>query len=54
MEAGHAAENVSLQASALHLGTVVVGAFYEDEVRKVVGKMTREQPLCIMPVGQPK
>jgi SagB-type dehydrogenase family enzyme len=52
MEAGHAAQNVYLQAVSLNLGTVVIGAFYDDRVRKVVGLADNEEPLIIMPVGK--
>ena len=54
METGHAAQNVFLQAVSLNLGTVVIGAFYDDEVRKVLNMSDREQPLYIMPVGRMK
>jgi SagB-type dehydrogenase family enzyme len=52
MEVGHAAQNVYLQAVSLRLGTVVVGAFQDDRVRKVIGADSDEQPLCIMPIGR--
>ncbi len=52
IEVGHTAQNVYLQAVALHLGTVFVGAFYDDEVKKVLDMPDSEQPLCIMPVGR--
>jgi SagB-type dehydrogenase family enzyme len=52
MEAGHAAENVFLQAVSLELGTVVIGAFNDDEVKAVLHLREREQPLYIMPVGK--
>jgi SagB-type dehydrogenase family enzyme len=52
MEVGHAAQNVYLQAASLRLGTVVVGAFQDDRVRKVIGADIDEQPLCIMPIGR--
>lgn len=52
MEAGHAAQNIQLQAVALNLGTVVVGAFDDDKVKKIVNMSGAEQPLCILPVGR--
>ena len=50
MEAGHAAQNVLLQAEALGLGGVVVGAFYDDMVKSVLS-MTAE-PVYIISVGR--
>jgi len=50
MEAGHAAQNVYLQATALGLGTVVVGAFDDGGVSRVMG-LGQARPLYIMPVG---
>ena len=52
MEAGHAAQNVCLQAISLGLGTVVIGAFNDKEVQKVMGLDKDEYPLCILPVGK--
>ena len=52
MEVGHAAQNLYLQAVSLELGTVAVGAFDEGAVKRIVAMETREQPLCIMPVGR--
>lgn len=52
MEAGHAAQNVYLQVEALGLSTVVVGAFHDEKVRKVVGLSKKETPLYILPVGR--
>ncbi len=54
MEVGHAAQNVHLQAVALELGTVVVGAFDDAEVKRVLALADNEQPLCLMPVGKPR
>jgi len=52
MEVGHAAQNVYLQAVSLNLGTVVVGAFRDNEVKKILNMSNEEHPLCIMPVGR--
>ncbi|MDH4028052.1 MAG: SagB/ThcOx family dehydrogenase [Nitrospirota bacterium] len=52
IETGHAAQNVLLQAVSLDLGTVVIGAFHDDEVKKVMDMTGTEQPLYIMPVGK--
>jgi SagB-type dehydrogenase family enzyme len=51
MEAGHAAQNVYLQAESLGLGTVVVGAFEDADVQEVLG--IKEDPLYLMPFGRP-
>lgn len=50
MEAGHAAQNIYLQAEALGLGTVCIGAFYDDEVKEVLSVQDCA-PLYVMPVG---
>lgn len=52
MEVGHAAQNIYLQAIALELGTVVVGAFDDSRVKKTLLMDADEFPLYIMPVGR--
>jgi len=52
MEAGHAAQNIYLQATALNLGTVAVGAFYDDRVKDILGMPGNEVPLYVIPVGR--
>jgi SagB-type dehydrogenase family enzyme len=52
MDLGHSAENVHLQAVALDLGTVVVGAFRPDEVKQVLALAADEEPLYLMPLGR--
>lgn len=51
IEVGHVGQNIYLQAAAMGLGTVAVGAFYDDEVREVLGVSEEERPLYVMPVG---
>jgi SagB-type dehydrogenase family enzyme len=53
LEAGHAAQNVCLAAVALGLGTVVVGAFDDDGVRRVLRPVHVAEPLCLVAVGRP-
>lgn len=52
LEVGHAAQNVCLQAVSLGLGTVVIGAFHDNEVKKVINLNPDEQPLYIIPIGK--
>ncbi|MBS7622284.1 SagB/ThcOx family dehydrogenase [Candidatus Bathyarchaeota archaeon] len=52
LEVGHAAQNLCLQATALRLGAVTVGAFDDDEVSMVVGLPQDEKPLYVIPVGR--
>jgi SagB-type dehydrogenase family enzyme len=52
MEVGHAAQNLYLQATAMGLGTVVIGAFNDDSVKRTLGMSDDEEPLCLMPVGR--
>jgi len=52
LEAGHAAQNVYLQVQSLGLGTVVVGAFDDEEIKKILNLADDEAPFYIMPVGR--
>lgn len=53
MEVGHAGQNISLQAVALGLATVVIGAFDDEAVRKTLRLDRQYKPLYIMPIGTP-
>lgn len=52
MDAGHAAQNICLQAVALGLGTTTVGAFHDEAVKKLLG-LKQEEPLYLLPLGRP-
>lgn len=52
MEVGHAAQNLFLQAEDLDLGTVVVGAFFDDEVAELLQLPAGFAPLALMPAGK--
>jgi SagB-type dehydrogenase family enzyme len=51
LEAGHAAENLLLEATALGLGAVPVAAFEDDGVRAALGLAGNVTPLYVLPVG---
>jgi SagB-type dehydrogenase family enzyme len=52
MEAGHAAQNLCLQAVALDLKSVVIGAFHDGEVKRIAMLPPEEDPLYLVPVGK--
>ncbi|OPY12181.1 MAG: Nitroreductase family protein [Syntrophus sp. PtaB.Bin001] len=52
MEAGHAAQNVCLQAVSLGLATVVIGAFHDEMVKAILNLPEKEEPLYVIPVGR--
>lgn len=52
MEAGHASENIYLQAYALGIGTVAIGAFDDSGITSVLGLPHNQTPLYLMPIGK--
>jgi SagB-type dehydrogenase family enzyme len=54
MEVGHAAQNVLLQAVALGLGAVPVGAYEDAHVSRVLDLPAEHIPLYLIPVGHPR
>jgi SagB-type dehydrogenase family enzyme len=52
LEVGHAAQNVCLQATALGLGVVTIGAFYDDQVKNLLKMDEKETPLYILSAGR--
>jgi SagB-type dehydrogenase family enzyme len=52
MEAGHAAQNVLLQAQAIGLGAVPVGAFDDQDLKDLL--QTPGDALYLIPVGRPQ
>ena len=54
LEAGHAAQNMLLQAVALGLGGVPIGAFEDAKVQAVLGLPEAEKPLYLIPIGYPE
>jgi SagB-type dehydrogenase family enzyme len=50
LEAGHAAQNILLQAAALDLGAVPIGAFEDESVKQILE--TAAVPIYLIPVGR--
>jgi len=51
LEAGHAAQNILLQATALGLDGVPVGAFYEEQVSQALQLPSEHYPLYLISLG---
>jgi SagB-type dehydrogenase family enzyme len=54
LEAGHAAQGLLLEATALKLGATVVGAFDDEALRAAVGAGKGELPLYVVAIGRPR
>jgi len=52
MESGHVAQNISLQAVAMKLGSVPISAFNDQEVTKILDIPSDYYPLYIIPIGK--
>jgi len=52
LEAGHAAQNILLQAFSLRLGAVPIAAFDDLRIKQVVGMLEKERPVYLIPVGR--
>jgi SagB-type dehydrogenase family enzyme len=53
LEAGHAAQNLLLEAVALDLGAVPIGAFDDRAVQVALSLPEDHEPLYLIPVGRP-
>jgi len=53
LEAGHAAQNIHLQAIALELGTVPIGGLDPARIAEALSLPEGHTPLYVMPVGHP-
>lgn len=51
MEIGHVGQNVALQGEALGLSSVMVGAFRDELVSRVLNLASELKPLYVVPVG---
>ncbi|MFX0136658.1 MAG: SagB/ThcOx family dehydrogenase [Candidatus Hodarchaeota archaeon] len=54
IEVGHCAQNIHLEAVALGLASVPIGAYEDDEVRRVLNLPKKTEPLYIIPIGYPR
>ncbi len=54
LEAGHATQNVLLQAAGLGLGAVPIGSFSDAEIQTVLTLPEDHAPLYLIPIGKPR
>ncbi len=52
MEIGHIAQNISLQAIELGMGSVCIGGFNKKKVRKILNLESESTPLYLMSLGK--
>lgn len=52
IEVGHAAQNIYLQTVSLNLGAVVIGAFDDEEMKKIIQLPKEEDPLYMLVIGK--
>ena len=52
MEIGHVGQNVSLQAITMGLGSVMIGAFTDEQLKDLMPVPDNEDPLYVIPVGK--
>jgi SagB-type dehydrogenase family enzyme len=54
VEAGHACQNILLQATALGLAGVPVGGFDDAKLAKTISAGSGEKPAYLVPIGHPQ
>jgi SagB-type dehydrogenase family enzyme len=54
LEAGHAAQNILLQAVALELGAVPIGSFFDEQISQSLSLPPNETPVYLIPIGHPR
>ena len=54
MEVGHCAQNIHLEVISLGLVSVPIGAFQDQNIKKVMRLTTNIDPLYIIPIGYPR
>ena len=54
VEAGHVAQNLLLQATAMGLVGVPVGGFTDEQVKKALPVPAQHEPVYLLPIGHPK
>ena len=54
MEVGHCAQNIHLEVIALGLVSVPIGAFQDQNIKKVMRLPPNIDPLYIVPIGYPR
>lgn len=53
LEAGHAAQNLLLEATAMGLGSVPIGAFDDVRLREVLDLPSDREVVYLVPIGEP-